>query len=640
MRIGRVTAVLACLATLSAGKASTGFRDLNHNGRLDPYENPRLSDAVRVDDLMARMTIAEKAGSLLHGTLLAVDNPFGASDKGYDLPGIETLIAKRAITSMISRLAMPPAAFARENNAVQRIAERSRLGIPITISTDPRNHFSVVAGASVAASGFTQWPEPLGLAALGDAGLVRRFGAIAAREYRAVGLHMALSPQADLVTEPRWSRGIATFGADPATVSRLSGAYVAGFQGSTSGLTRNGVATVVKHFAGYGAEPDGFDAHNVYGSRVTLTDDSFKQHLAAFEGALKAGSAAIMPTYAIISGVTLDGTPLEPVGAGFNSQILNNLLRKKMGYEGLVVSDWGIVNDCPAACARPDASNPQTPVAIGMPWGVEQLSVEARVAQGVTAGIDQFGGLDDTVPVLAAIQSGKISMARLDQAVRRALLVKFRLGLFDNPYVDEAAAAKLVGTAGTRAQAMAAQTAAQVLLENHEQTLPLAASHRSIWLYGVDPVAARAAGLTVVTDPAKADVALVRLAAPAEPLHPHHFFGAMQNEGRLDFRDGDPGYDALKTVAVRLPVIVAVDLERAAILTNIRDKADALIGLFGASDAALIDVVLGRAAPLGHLPVELPRSMAAVASQRPDLANDSRDPLYPVGWGLSLPPRR
>ncbi len=639
MKGRRVAALLVCLASVGAGRPAAGFRDLNHNGRLDPYENPQLSDAARVDDLIGRMTIEEKAGTLLHGTLPAVGNPFGASDKGYDLPAIETLVRTRAITSMISRLAMPPAAFARENNAVQRIAERARLGIPITISTDPRNHFSVVAGASIAASGFTQWPEPLGLAALGDAALVRRFGAIASREYRAVGLHMALSPQADLATEPRWSRGIATFGADPATVSRLAGAYVAGFQGSATGLTRGGVATVVKHFVGYGAEPDGFDAHNVYGARVTLTDASFKRHLAAFDGALKARSAGLMPTYAIVTGVTLDGAPIEPVGAGFNRQILDGLLRKRLGYEGLVVSDWGIVNDCPAACAHPDAANPQTPMAIGMPWGVERLSVEARVAKGVTAGIDQFGGLDDPAPILAAIRSGAIPMARLDQAVRRALLVKFRLGLFDNPYVDAAAAAALVGAPDARAQAVAAQSAAQVVLQNRAGTLPLAALRRKVWLYGVDPGAARSVGLTVVSDPAQADIALVRLATPAETLHPHNFFGAMQNEGRLDFRDGDKGYEALKSVAGRLPVIVAVDLDRAAILTNIRDKADALLGLFGASDGALIDVVIGRAAPRGHLPIELPRSMAAVAAQRPDVANDSGNPLYPVGWGLSLPPR-
>jgi beta-glucosidase len=627
---------LGLILSASAASGDTGqpFRDLNHNGRLDPYEDARLPAEARAADLIARMTVEEKAGTLLHGTLPAIDNPFGASDKGYDLPAIAKLVREGGITSMISRLAMPPADFAAQNNAVQRIAERSRLGIPVTISTDPRNHFSVVAGASVAASGFTQWPEPLGLAALGDAELVRRFGAIASREYRAVGLQMALSPQADLATEPRWSRALATFGADPETVSRLAAAYVEGFQGSANGLAPGGVATIVKHFAGYGAEPEGFDAHNAYGATVRLTNASFARHLAAFEGPLKAGSAGIMPTYAIVSGVSLDGKPLEQVGAGYSRQLLQDLLRKKLGYQGVVVSDWGIANDCPQACSAPTADTPQTPMAIAMPWGVERLSIEDRLAKGVEAGIDQFGGFDDPAPMLAAIRSGKITQARLDDAVRRVMIIKFRLGLFDNPYVDEAAAARIVGAQEAAALAAQAQREAQVLLENRKAVLPLAAARRKVWLFGVEPRVAADAGLEVVSDPRQADAALVRLSAPSEKLHPHHFFGIMQNEGRLDFRDGDAGYEALKSVAGRLPVIVAVDLDRPAILTNVRDKADALLGLYGASDAALIDVVLGRAKARGHLPVELPRSMAAVEAQRPDLPNDSKAPLYPAGAGI------
>jgi beta-glucosidase len=621
--------------SVSAGSPAS-FRDLNHNGTLDPYEDARLDARARADDLMRRMTLEEKVGTLLHGTLPAIGNPFGASDKGYDLPAIEKLIADRRITSMISRLAMSPSAFAAQNNAVQRLAEKSRLGIPVTISTDPRNHFSVVAGASVAASGFTQWPEPLGMAALGNLETVRRFGGIAAREYRAVGLHMALSPQADLYTEPRWSRGIATFGANPARVSALSAAYIEGFQGSASGLKSTGVATIVKHFAGYGAEPEGFDAHNAYGARVTLTNESFARHLAAFEGPLKVRSAGLMPTYAIVTGVTLDGKPLEPVGAGFNSRLLQDLLRKKLGYQGLIVSDWGIANDCPAACSAPTAQNPQTPMAIAMPWGVEGLSQEDRIAKAVMAGVDQIGGFDDPAPILAAVRAGKITIARLDEAVRHALNVKFELGLFDNPYVDEAEATRVANDPASIALADRAQREAQVLLENRGNTLPLTPAHRKIWLYGVGREAAVAAGLTVVSNPSDADVALVRLATPAEKLHPNSFFGAMQNEGRLDFRDGDKDYEALKAVAGRLPVIVAIDLDRPAILTNVSDKADALLGLFGASDAALLDVVLGRVKPLGRLPVELPRSMTAVESQRPDLANDSKAPLYPVGAGLSL----
>ncbi len=264
-----VLAALAPATATSAQRPAPPFRDLDHNGRMEPYEDRRLPVDARVADLIGRMTLEEKVGTLLHGTLPAVDSPIGASRKGYDLAAIETLMARRGITSMLSRLAMPPARLAAQNNAVQRVAERSRLGIPITISTDPRNHFSIVAGASVAAAGFSQWPEPLGFAALGDEALVRHFGRIAAREYRAVGLHMALSPQADLATEPRWPRALGTFGGDARKVSALTAAYVEGFQGGAAGLTRGGVATVVKHWAGYGAAAEGFDGHNFYGRFAT-----------------------------------------------------------------------------------------------------------------------------------------------------------------------------------------------------------------------------------------------------------------------------------------------------------------------------------------------------------------------------------
>lgn len=624
----------AVLVERDAG--APAYRDLNHNGRMDVYEDRRATPELRVRDLVSRMTIEEKVGTLLHGTLPAIDNPFGASAKGYDMPAIGRLVRDRHVTSMISRLTASPAMFAEQNNAVQRLAEATRLGIPVTISTDPRNHFSVVAGASNEAAGFSQWPEPLGFAALGDPAVVRRFASLARHEYRAVGLHMALSPQADLASEPRWSRVIATFGADPATVSSLAGAYVAGFQDGAGGVTTNGVAAIAKHWVGYGAEPEGLDAHNYYGRNVTLSNDSFAHHLAAFKGVLSAQVAGVMPTYAIVRGVDVDGRSLEPVGTGFSAQLIDGLLRGRFGYDGLVISDWGIVNDCPKACRAPTAAAPQGPQWIGMPWGVEASTAEQRVAKGVNAGIDQFGGLDDPAPVLAAVRDGLLQPQRLDQSVSRVLLLKFRLGLFDNPFVDPAVAARIVGNPKTAIEAEQVQARALVVLQNRRETLPVRAAGTRIWLHGVDVAAARAAGFEPVVDQRQAQVALVRLGAPSERLHPHHFFGAMQHEGSLDFRDDDPGLRALASVPRGIPVIVAVDLDRPAILRKMQARADAIIVAFGASDQAIFDAATGRIVPEGRLPIELPRDMAAVAAQKPDLPDDSVSPLYPRGAGLRL----
>ncbi|WP_314372541.1 glycoside hydrolase family 3 N-terminal domain-containing protein [Sphingomonas paucimobilis] len=624
------------LATLLLGAAPRGvpttFRDLNHNGRLDSYEDPRLPVAARVDDLVNRMTLEEKVGAMLHASLPSGD-PVGVGSAHYDMAAVRRMIQDHYVTSAITRLSVAPADLAEQNNAVQRLAAATRLGIPVTISTDPRNHFQSVLGASTRGGGFSLWPETLGFAALRDPARVRRFATIARQEYRAVGIHMALSPQADLASEPRWSRVTATFGSDPALVSRLAGAYVAGFQGGTTGLTRTGVATVVKHWVGYGAEPQGFDGHNYYGRVARLDNASFARHVAAFDGAFAAHTTGVMPTYPIISGVTLDGRPLEAVGAGFSRQLLTDLLRGRKRFGGLVLSDWAITNDCPTACRSPSATAPQTPAAIGTPWGVETLTAQARFAKGANAGIDQFGGVDDPAPLLAAVRSGDVPVARIDAAVRRILAPKFLMGLFENPYVDPAAAARQVGSPQAQREADLAQREAQVLIENDGGLLPIASKGRRVWLYRVDPAAARRAGFTVVADPAQAEIAIVRMDAPSERLHPYHFFGSRQNEGRLHFVDGDADYEALKRAA-KVPTLVAINLDRPAILTNVRDKARALLVTFGASDAAVLDVATGRATAMGRLPFELPRSEASVARQDPAVQDDSGDPLYPLGAGL------
>lgn len=626
--------VIATVLASNSASAGEAYRDLNHNGRLDVYENSTAPVARRVDDLLRQMTLEEKVALMLHGTLAAENGARIGVGVAYDKGAAQAQLA-RGVNSAITRLSPDAKTFAEENNEIQRLAEATRLGIPVTISTDPRNHFQVTVGVSSASGGFSQWPETLGMAAIDDEKLVERFGRFVAAEYRAVGIHMALSPQADLYTEPRWPRGVATFGADAATVSRLAGAYVRGFQGGAKGLVRSGVATVVKHWVGYGAEPEGFDGHNYYGRIARLDNTSFAQHVAAFEGALAAKSAGVMPTYVIADGVSINGKPLPQVGAGFSKPLIDGLLRKTKKFGGIVISDWAITNTCLEQCKAPTAEKPQG-FNIAMPWGVEELSEEDRYAMGANAGIDQFGGVDDPAPLLAAVRHGKVSLARVDQAARRVLKLKFELGLFDNPYVDVAEATKVIGDPATQAEADKAQRAAQVLLENKAGMLPLAPG-RKVWLSGVNAEVARAGGLTVVETLDQADVALVRVATPFDVLHPHHFFGSRQHEGRLDFRADDEATKVVTTASAKVPTILAVDLDRPAVLTLLKDKASALYGLFGASDAVLVDLVTGKAKSQGRLPFELPSSAKAVEDQHPGRADDSAAPLYKRGDGIVLP---
>ena len=622
-----VDPVLATRAVPVITVAASRFRDLNRNGTLDPYEDWRLPAARRAGDLVARMTLEEKAGAMMHGTARSGS---GATQTGYDLSRAERIVLGAHVTSLITRLSGAPEFLADQNNHLQEVAERSRLGIPLTISTDPRHHFQHTFGASVAAGGFSMWPETLGLAAIGDAAVVRRFGDIARQEYRAVGIAQALSPQADLATEPRWPRINGTFGEDPELARTLVQAYVEGFQQGSDGPGPESVATVVKHWVGYGAAVDGFDGHNYYG-RFSRLSGALDVHIRPFEGAFAARVSGVMPTYTILEDVTAGGSPVEQVGGAFHRWLLTDLLRGTHQFDGVILSDWAVTNDCSANCREGQTAHGFADIA--MPWGVESLDTAARFVKGVEAGVDQFGGTEDSQMLVAAVRSGRLPEARVDESVRRVMTQKFALGLFERPFVDVGQATSIVGNAKFRAEAEAAQRRSLVMLENRSGVLPLRDGAR-LYVHGVDPTVARAHGASTVDRVEEASVAVLRVATPFETIHPNHFFGSRQHEGRLDFREGDPIYDQIAAaVSARVPTVVVVDMDRPAILTNIRDKVQAIVVAFGVSDAALLDVLTGRAQAEGRLPFELPSSMADVEAQSPGLPHDTPKPLYPIGAG-------
>jgi beta-glucosidase len=610
------------------------FRDLNRNGKLDPYEDWRLPAQARAASLVAAMTLEEKAGVMMHGNL-ALKRDGG----GVDLDAMRTLVLERHVNTYVSRQQGDGATLAAEYNKLQALAEQSRLAIPVSLSTDPRNHFQYTVGQSVAAAGFSQWPEALGLAAINDTALTRRFADIVRQEYLAAGFTLALSPQADLATEPRWPRVFSTFGEDAGIVRAQVQAYVEGLQGGDQGLAPGSVAAVVKHWAGYGAAKDGWDSHNPYGKFMTFPGNNLAYHLLPFDGAFAARAASIMPTYSIPDGaVGIAGITLDAVGGGYSKALLTDLLRTRKGFQGVVLSDWAITNDCVGPCAD-GAPQGVPPVAFfpqfGTPWGVEELSKRARFVKGVNAGLDQFGGTEESNYPVEAVRAGELSMDRIDASVTRIVLQKFQQGLFERPFVDEAFARATVGNGAFLAEGLAAQRRSLVLLQNKGKLLPLAGAGRKVFLHGIAAEAASRHGFTVVATPEQADLAVIRAATPFEMLHPQYIFGTLAHEGTLAFVDGNADYEAIKRASARVPTIVTVNLERPAILTNIVDKSSALLANFGVSDDALFDVLTGKAKPEGRLPVELPSSMAAVERQRSDLPHDSDKPLFPFGFGLT-----
>lgn len=612
------------------------FRDLDRNGRLEAYEDWRLPPVRRAADLLARMTMDEKIGQMMHGSLRE-------AGKDYDAGFARGEILGKHVTAMITRLATTPAKLAAANNALQAMAEEGRLGIPLTLSSDPRNQLEGVTGASVAAGGFTPFPDPLGFAAIGDPAVTRRAADIVRQEYRAVGIREALSPQADIATEPRWPRIDGTFGSNPALAARMIGAYVTGIQAGSAGIGRSSVAAVVKHWVGYGAvDNQGFDSHNYYGRFTGVTNAALPQHILPFQAAFAAHVAGVMPMYSLAHRLRdAAGKPVE-TGAGFSRYLLTDLLRGRYGYQGLILSDWAITTDCNDACRNGAKPGVAPSWADADPaWGVEDIPEAARFAKGVDAGVEQFGGTTHVDTLAAAIRDGAITTAQVDAAVRKVLTQTFALGLFEDPYVDPHAAAALVGNRRFQAEAHRLQARSIVLLETRALYPITPATHRRLFLRGIAAAPFAALGFTIVDRPDRADAAIVRLSTPHQLLHPNFPAGRVQHEGALDFRDGDPDFDAVKRIGAAVPTIAIVHLDRAAVLTALRPHVAVLAGDFGATDQAVADALTDRIRAEGRLPLELPASMAAVDAQRPEVPDDSKKPLYPFGYraGVRAPSR-
>ncbi|MFK5688349.1 glycoside hydrolase family 3 protein [Ornithinimicrobium sp. LYQ92] len=601
----------------STAPDGTRYRDLNGNGRLDPFEDPRLPAAERVEDLLGRLSLAERIGLLFHtviesgegGTLL--DGPGAISKTGTR----EVVLGKHVTHFNVHALGTARVA-ARWQNALQELAEEAPHGIPVTISSDPRHGFSENAGASFAAGAFSQWPEPLGIAALRDVDDCRRYADAVRQEYRAVGIRAALHPTLDLASEPRWARQLHTFGQDPQVVAELGLAFLEGLQGEQLG--EQSVACTAKHFPGGGPQADGEDAHFPYGREQVYPGGRFADHLWPFRDVLAAGTAAVMPYYGMPVGLELDGEAVPEVGFGYNRRIVTELLRDELGYDGVVLTDWELIND----------NHVGEQVLPARAWGVEHLDPLGRMQLLLEAGCDQFGG-EECVELLAELVAvGRVDEARVDASARRLLLVKFQLGLFDDPYVDEDAAAASVGTDELRRAGHAAQAQSVTVLHDPEGLLPLADVERRVYVEGMDPEAASALG-TVVDRVEDADLALVRIQAPFEPRS-DLFLEAWFHQGSLDFPPGLPV--RLARLARHCPLVVDVTLDRPAVLAPVLEVADAVVASFGSSGPALVEALQGAAR--GRLPFDLPRSMADVREHAPDRPG-FEDPLLPCGHGLS-----
>lgn len=566
-----------------------------------PYRNPNLTIAERVEDLLGRMTLEDKAAVMFQPIL-------GFGD--FDGPGLFGLPSPRVLLDRrINHFNVLQAPSARElaewQNAVQDEARKTPLGIPVSFSTDPRHSFSDNPATSFLAGPFSQWPEMLGFGAINDEALVERFADTIRREYLAVGIRTALHPQVDIATEPRWARASTTFGSNAEIVGNLGAAYVRGLQGKEIGP--ESVSAMAKHFPGGGPQKDGEDPHFSYGREQVYPGNNFEYHLEPFKKLIAAGVSQMMPYY----GMPV-GTEYEEVGFNFNKKIIQDLLRDELGFEGIVCTDWGVVSR--------------------QFWGVEDLTIDERMIKSIEAGVDQFGGETEPSLLINLVKSGKIQESRVDQSVRRLLTEKFKLGLFENPYVDASQADSKVGGAVARREGIEAQAHAQTLLKNNPgiAQLPLSTSLK-VYAERMDREVLEK-WVTVVDTPEEADVAVLRLVAPWEtrgkPGELQNFFHA----GSLDFHDEELAH--IKKIAGIVPTVVDVYLDRPAIVEPFVGDIESLIVNFGASDEAFVKILFGELEPLGNLPFELPSSMDAVLANKSDVPDDTVNPTFAVRHGL------
>jgi beta-glucosidase len=583
---------------------------------VEPYQERSNSVENRVEDLLPRLTLEDKPGLMFHdivamlpgGRLMGTDNPFGR-------PATEAAIREMRLNHFNLAGGVDNVRdLVAWHNRVQELALATGPGIPMTVSTDPRHSFSNNPGTEALAGAFSQWPQSLGFAALGDVDLVQRYADIARQEYLAAGIRVALHPQIDLATEPRWAQIGMTFGEDADLTSRLVTAYIRGFQGAEPGPTS--VATMTKHFPGGGPQKDGEDPHFAYGREQVYPGGQIEYHLKPFRAAIAAGTSQIMPYY----GMPV-GTDWEEVGFAFSHGVITKLLRNELGFDGIVCTDWGLIGDS---------------VIMGQPmparaWGVERLSELDRVVKIIDAGCDQFGGESRPDLVIEAVLSGRVSEERINQSVRRLLREKFKLGLFDQPFLDIDQAVATIGRADFVAEGEAAQSAAIVRLTAADSgpAAPPLAGDQTVYVENIAPVPAARLG-QVVDDPADADLAVLRINAPFEPRPGG--FESFFHAGSLEFAPEERG--RIVTICRQLPTIIVLFLDRPAVVPEIAEAAAALLVEFGARDDAVVDMLLGAAQAQGRLPFDLPSSMKAVAESRSDVPFDTADPLFRFGDGI------
>lgn len=698
------------------------FKDLNKNGRLDKYEDWRLPADTRAKDLASQMTVEQIAGLMLYSRHQPVPTgargPFAGTynGKAFEESGAKPsdlsdqqkeFLTKDNLRHVLVTSVKSPEIAAEWNNHIQALTESIGLGIPANNSSDPRHGTVANAEFNAGAGGaISMWPGSLGLAATFDPAVTKQFGNIAAQEYRAMGIATALSPQIDIATEPRWNRFSGTFGEDPKLAEDMARAYIDGFQTSSAdkeikdGWGYNSVNAMVKHWPGGGSGEGGRDAHYGFGKYAVYPGNNFNEHMKPFtEGAFKLDgktkmASAVMPYYTI--SWNQDTKNHENVANNYNSYIINDLLRKKYHYDGVVCTDWLVTGD-------------ETAVDVfitGKPWGVDALTIAQRHYKILMAGVDQFGGNNDAAPVIEAYSIGvkehgeKFMRTRFEESAVRLLKNIFRTGLFENPYVNPETSKAIVGNPEFMKAGYEAQLKSMVLLKNKNNVLPLQKNKTVYVPKKFTPAGRNFLGMetpekleypvnmniikkyfNTTDNPDEADYALVFINSPNSgngykaddvkaggngylPISLQYGPYTATDARATSIAGGDKfenftnrSYKGKSVTAINTtdlamvtetyvkmkgkPVIVSVDINNPMIFTEFEKDANAILANFGVQDQAILEMLTGNTEPSGLLPIQMPADMQTVEKQNEDVPHDmecfkdSQGNVYDFGYGLN-----
>lgn len=679
------------------------FKDLNKNGKLDIYEDWRMAPEDRAADLASQISIEHIAGLMLYSSHTRIPQqskskpmsftyggkPFAQSeaDSADICDQLRKAIIEDNLRHVLFTQIASPGLAARFNNNLQALAESLPFGIPTNNSSDPRNETRATDEYNAGCDGkSSRWPTPLGLGASFDPEVVRQFGEVVSAEYRALGITTALSPQADIYTEPRWKRGIGTFSEDPDLATDMTRAYIDAFQTSTgdaviaNGWGTQSVNCMVKHWPGGATGEGGRDAHVGFGKYAVFPGGDFQTAVDIFtEGAFKLDgptgyASAVMPYYTISSGIAP-----ENVGNSFSKYIIQDLLLDTYKYKGVVCTDWGITRDVV-----------HVGIYSGKPWGMEKKTVAERHYQVLKAGVDQFGGNNDKGPVLEAYKmwceefGEESARERFVRSGTKLLVNFFRTGVFETPYLIPEESEKVMSSQESREKGYQAQLKSIVMLKNHGNVLPVAEKAKvyfpkrqtpnyigiggnikspSRYDYGFDLDILKEY-YEFVEDPKDADFAIAMISAPENgrgydledlkkggngylPMSLQWSDYTATHARAVSLAGGDPdektdnrGYKG-KTVKTEnvydikfiadmrkamgdKPVVMILPCDKPVVFTDVEKYADAIIISFGVEPQAYLDIISGRHEPSGLLPVQFPANMRTVEEQCEDTPRDMK----------------